>query len=304
MQVAATNTAEDEVIATESDVLFNTNAQLTYDTTITTNVQPSTETVQFVMDVPQSFRNSVDSGSTIEAFAMVEQTSSTGATFVVFDLIPSTFDPTANTVTMQIPQAAFTMLAPNAPMGEFQAVITLASSPGSGRRRLLRRLQTCPVTMFNCPLEGIDCATATISTSFMRGGTGNQYYAVDFSVPANTVVLAAADGSVVAAGSATSWGMYVIVRHSSDSASTLYGFLSRVAVAVGSTVSVGDTIGASGMSGSAGGPLLHLELVPSGTFAATKERVDPIPCINAVTNVPSMTPSQSLLPSESTAPSM
>ena len=278
--------------------------QLTYDATITLSAQP-TDTVEFVMEVPQSFQNSIASGSTIEAFAMVEQTGTGVDPFVVFDLIPSVFDGTANTVTMQIPQAAFTEVPPAGSSGNFVAVVTLASTPGTARRRLLRReLQgSCAVIPFNCPLAGTDCATATVSNAFRRGGGVLQYYALDFGVPAMTVVIAAADGTVVDEGTnLKSWGNYVIIRHSSDGASTVYGFLQSTIVSKGDVVTVGQTIGVSGQSGPANADALHFELVPSGKNAATKERVDPFPCINAVTTVPSQSPSQSLMPSESAVP--
>ena len=254
------------------------------------------------MDVPQSFRNSVPGGSTIEAFAMVEQQAPSVQNFVIFDLISSTFDGSANTVTMQVPRDAFTTVAPNA-NNQFQAVITLASSPGAGRRRVRRRqLQGCAVEPFNCPLA----AGCTPTNSFVRGVANRAYYGIDISVQTpGTMVLAAADGEIVETGAADSWGNYVVLRHSSDSASTLYGFLaSPFIVSQGSMVSAGDVIGLSGMSGSANDSLLHLELVPSGLTASTKERVDPVPCILPLTSVPSSAPSQSLEPSASLAPSM
>ena len=261
------------------------------------------------MDVPQSFQNSIASGSTIEAFAMVEQTGTMGvAPFVVFDLITSVFDGAANTVTMQIPQAAFTQVPPAGITGSFVAVVTLASTPGTARRRLLRReLQAyCEVKAFNCPLDGIDCVQS-VANSFSRGGMMNQYYAVDFDAMAGTLVLAAANGTVVdTATTSDSWGAYVMIRHSSDNATTVYGFLdaNSIVVSKNAGVDLGQKIGVVGQSGPANTTLLHFELVPSGENAATKERIDPTPCINAVTSVPSQSPSQSLMPSESNAPSI
>lgn len=87
----------------------------------------------------------------------------------------------------------------------------------------------------------------------------------DFAAPKGTRVLAAADGTVVAAGWRNGYGNTVEVRHG-GSISTLYGHLSGFAsgVRAGTRVRQGDPIGFVGATGWATGPHLHYEFKISG----------------------------------------
>jgi len=81
---------------------------------------------------------------------------------------------------------------------------------------------------------------------------------IDWGVPTGTVIKAAANGKVIAAGDngRYQYGKYVLIEHSNNLV-TIYAHLSRHAVSKGQTVSAGDIIGYSGSTGYSTGPHLH-----------------------------------------------
>ena len=88
---------------------------------------------------------------------------------------------------------------------------------------------------------------------------------VDFAAPHGTRVIAAADGTVVAAGRRGGYGNAVEVRHG-GSITTLYAHLSGFArgIRAGSRVRQGEPIGFVGATGFATGPHLHYEFKIGG----------------------------------------
>jgi murein DD-endopeptidase MepM/ murein hydrolase activator NlpD len=88
---------------------------------------------------------------------------------------------------------------------------------------------------------------------------------VDFAAPGGTRVLAAADGTVVAAGKRGGYGNAVEIRHG-GSITTLYAHLSGFArgIRAGSRVHQGEPIGFVGATGYATGPHLHYEFKIGG----------------------------------------
>ncbi|MBL8145464.1 MAG: peptidoglycan DD-metalloendopeptidase family protein, partial [Anaerolineae bacterium] len=122
--------------------------------------------------------------------------------------------------------------------------------------------------------NAINYAARTYPYGGTAGGRLQVHIGQDMENPTGTPVLAAADGVVVHAGDdlTTQLGLYnnyygnaVILQHNfTDSTGepvyTLYGHLSRVAVAPGQSVSRGDVIGYVGAAGIAQGPHLHFEV--------------------------------------------
>jgi len=94
-------------------------------------------------------------------------------------------------------------------------------------------------------------------------GTMRNHTGVDFSATSGTPVRASADGTVAVAGERGGYGVTVIVDHG-NSLATLYGHLSRTAVAEGATVSRGQVIGYAGSTGYSTGPHLHFEVRVNG----------------------------------------
>lgn len=88
------------------------------------------------------------------------------------------------------------------------------------------------------------------------------YNGVDFGAPAGTPVRAAAGGDVIVSRSSGwngGYGLYVVVKHPNGT-QTLYAHLNRTAVAAGTRVSEGQTVGYVGSTGRSTGNHLHFEV--------------------------------------------
>lgn len=88
------------------------------------------------------------------------------------------------------------------------------------------------------------------------------YNAVDLAASIGTPIRAAADGEVIVSKSGGwngGYGNYMVVRHAGGT-QTLYAHTSSNAVAVGATVSAGETIGYVGNTGQSTGAHLHFEV--------------------------------------------
>lgn len=88
---------------------------------------------------------------------------------------------------------------------------------------------------------------------------------IDFAAPLGTKVRAAADGTIVFAGTKTGYGNLVVIKHQGPY-STAYGHLSRFAhnLHSGQHVDQGEVIAYVGMTGWATGPHLHYEFRVGG----------------------------------------
>lgn len=90
---------------------------------------------------------------------------------------------------------------------------------------------------------------------------------VDYGAPIGTPVLAAEDGEVIAASTATSklqYGYYVLIKHDNN-LTTLYAHLSKIAAVKGTRVQRGEVIGYIGQTGYSFGPHLHFVVYQSAT---------------------------------------
>lgn len=122
--------------------------------------------------------------------------------------------------------------------------------------------------LFKEPMKG---ALASISqsyglTSYAKSGVYGYnsdgspriHAGVDFALPCGTTVMAAADGQVFASGSLTyGFGNWIVLFHPKLNLYTLYGHLSRGAVAPGQILKQGDIIGFEGTTGFSTGCHLH-----------------------------------------------
>jgi len=92
------------------------------------------------------------------------------------------------------------------------------------------------------------------------GGRGWEYHeGQDIDAAYGTPVQAAANGRVTIAGRQRGYGNVVYIDHGAG-LSTRYGHLSQINVAVGQTVTRGETIGLVGSTGRSTGPHLHYEV--------------------------------------------
>jgi peptidoglycan hydrolase-like protein with peptidoglycan-binding domain len=137
----------------------------------------------------------------------------------------------------------------------------------AGRATLLALRSRVP----RCPADLAWPAAGAVSSLF--GPRWQGFHAgVDIAAPRGTPVLAAHGGLVAWAGwRGGGWGRLVVVA--GDGMRILYAHLSRVEVAVGQAVTVGDEVGRVGRSGEVTGPHLHFEVRLGGAA------VDPLPTL-------------------------
>ena len=119
----------------------------------------------------------------------------------------------------------------------------------------------------------------------MRGGS--MHYGVDLAGPLNTPIYAARDGEVIAAGPASGFGNWIIIRHDIDGkrVDTVYGHMATSGVLVkrGDEVKAGDPIGLIGNEGFSTGPHLHFEIWDGGrtnVSGGSGKAIDPKPYLD------------------------
>lgn len=104
-----------------------------------------------------------------------------------------------------------------------------------------------------------------------RWGTG--HYGTDVAAPTGTPIRAVADGTVIEAGPASGFGLWVRLRHR-DGTVSVYGHMHTITTKTGARVKAGQRIATVGSRGQSTGPHLHLEIWPDGR---RDRRVDPLP---------------------------
>ncbi|WP_425394547.1 M23 family metallopeptidase [Aldersonia kunmingensis] len=111
-------------------------------------------------------------------------------------------------------------------------------------------------------------ARGTFSSGFgPRWGTVHQ--GIDISAPIGSPIYAAAAGTVIDAGPAQGFGLWVRIRHD-DGSITVYGHMYDFFVSVGERVPAGMQIARVGNRGDSTGPHLHFEVIMNG------RHVDPV----------------------------
>lgn len=105
----------------------------------------------------------------------------------------------------------------------------------------------------------------------VAGGKISQYYssshrALDIAAPAGNAVFAAADGVVTWSGWKSNGGGLVVGIDHGNGIITEYNHLGTAAVAVGETVTVGQTIAGVGCTGTCTGPHVHFEVIVDGVI--------------------------------------
>jgi len=153
--------------------------------------------------------------------------------------------------------------------------------------------------MSNCSskqsvLGNIHCITqyfgnTSFSTANPQVYNGSGHNGIDFSAPTGTPIQAALSGTVVDTGNTDaapgcySFGRWALIKHA-NGLSTLYAHLSSNSVGAGQTVSTGQVIGYSGMTGYATGPHLHFAVYAADSvqvMTLAQFRGATSPCANA-----------------------
>jgi septal ring factor EnvC (AmiA/AmiB activator) len=123
-------------------------------------------------------------------------------------------------------------------------------------------LRTSDLGRLDWPVEG------TIIYNFGRrlnqnNNTTTRWNGIGIAAPTGTPVRSVAAGRVVVAAPFGTYGLTVIVQHGGGDYS-VYGSLSRLAVATGAVISKGATIGYVGAADPELEPHLHFEIRPQG----------------------------------------
>jgi murein DD-endopeptidase MepM/ murein hydrolase activator NlpD len=96
----------------------------------------------------------------------------------------------------------------------------------------------------------------------------------DLAVTSRVAIVAANAGTIAHAGWLGIYGTCVIIDHGMG-VQSLYGHLSSLDVKVGDSVTKGQTVGRSGMTGLAGGDHLHFTMLVGGRPVNPVEWWDP-----------------------------
>ncbi|MBH0780645.1 M23 family metallopeptidase [Nocardia bovistercoris] len=105
-------------------------------------------------------------------------------------------------------------------------------------------------------------------TSGFGSRWGTFHNGIDIAGPIGTPIYAVAAGTVIDAGPAQGFGLWVRIRHD-DGAITVYGHMYDFFVSVGERVPAGMQIARMGNRGDSTGPHLHFEVIQNG------QHVDP-----------------------------
>lgn len=109
-----------------------------------------------------------------------------------------------------------------------------------------------------------------VFTSGYGSRWGTFHYGIDIAAPIGSPIYAVADGTVINAGPAQGFGLWVRIQHA-DGTISVYGHMYDFSVSVGEHVRAGQQIARVGNRGDSTGPHLHFEILING------QHVDPQP---------------------------
>lgn len=119
-------------------------------------------------------------------------------------------------------------------------------------------------------LSGFAVPARGTFTSGYGGRWGTFHRGIDIAAPIGSPIYAVADGTVINAGPAQGFGLWVRIRHN-DGTVSVYGHVYSFSVSVGEKVHAGQQIARIGNRGDSTGPHLHFEILVHG------RHVDPLP---------------------------
>lgn len=102
--------------------------------------------------------------------------------------------------------------------------------------------------------------------------SGKYHVGEDWAGKAGGRVSAAANGVVISAGPAGTWGNLVVVEHTlpdGSKATSIYGHLDKISVKAGQDIGIGEQLGTVGSTGDSTGPHLHFSIYAGDLNGAT-----------------------------------
>jgi murein DD-endopeptidase MepM/ murein hydrolase activator NlpD len=112
-------------------------------------------------------------------------------------------------------------------------------------------------------------------TSGFGSRWGTTHYGVDIANRIGTPILAVTDGTVIEAGPASGFGLWVRIQHD-DGTISVYGHVDSFSVHEGQRVTAGEQIARMGNRGNSTGPHLHFEI-----WDASGRKMNPQPWLAA-----------------------
>lgn len=116
-------------------------------------------------------------------------------------------------------------------------------------------------------------ASGTFTSGF-GGRWGTTHYGIDIAGSKGSKIASVADGTVIEAGSASGFGLWVRVQHD-DGTITVYGHINSITVEEGERVEAGDQIATMGNRGFSTGTHLHFEVWNAGG-----RKINPVPWLS------------------------
>ncbi|WP_231949473.1 M23 family metallopeptidase [Alloactinosynnema sp. L-07] len=107
-------------------------------------------------------------------------------------------------------------------------------------------------------------------TSTFGARWGTTHYGIDIANSIGTPIVSVAAGTVIEAGPASGFGLWVRVQHD-DGTVTIYGHVNEIIAKTGTRVTAGQKIATVGNRGQSTGPHLHFEVWLGGS-----KKTDPI----------------------------
>lgn len=263
-------------------------------------VPPVSDTVHIEVVVPDDFAAAVPPDFQIELFAQV--LSHAEEVIDLFEIFPASYDPVKKAISADLPTAVFS--TNRSSMSEFEAIVTLAPTPGINRvvtsaakafattttnssasAAQLATASQCDALPIACPISDGCAVTSPFSPARVNPVTGAEqpHAGVDYRAPNGTPVLAAESGTIERSYTSTTYGETIVLRHDNGSA-TLYAHLELRLVSEGEKVDKGQQLATSDNTGQSTGPHLHFEYVPNGNIIQSKNRIDPDACVGAATS--------------------
>ncbi|MBB5912970.1 murein DD-endopeptidase MepM/ murein hydrolase activator NlpD [Nocardia transvalensis] len=120
------------------------------------------------------------------------------------------------------------------------------------------------------PAQAVRPVAGVVSSDF-GSRWGAFHYGVDFADSIGTPIHSVENGTVIEAGPASGFGLWVRVKHD-DGTTAVYGHVNDILTSVGQRVNAGDVIATVGNRGNSTGPHLHLEI-----WDPADNKIDPAP---------------------------
>jgi len=120
------------------------------------------------------------------------------------------------------------------------------------------------------PAQAVRPVAGVVSSGF-GSRWGAMHYGVDFADSIGTPIHSVENGTVIDAGPASGFGLWVRVKQD-DGTTAVYGHVNDILTHVGQRVNAGDVIATVGNRGNSTGPHLHLEI-----WDPSDVKIDPAP---------------------------